>query len=386
MTKNERLYLKAKEAYYLGSPIMEDIAFDKLEDELRELGSNVINLVGQRVEGIRDKFTHISPMLSLRKISTDDDEIPSTEEFMKWVKSLTFKPKYFETSPKFDGNAINLIYVNNELQHALTRGDGEAGQIVTDKLEFMVPKNLKNLGNWVEDEQNSILEIRGEVMIRKSVFEKHYGADFKNPRNFVAGIMNHKTLDSVALERLDFVPYDVRVFDNDGKIKKYIVQVGEFATDVGFKKTADTAKVEYYDKYLAVDFESDYKSFLTYRENAEYQLDGIVWKAFENEARLAMGETSHHPRWSIAIKFQSKATITKIRDITWQIGTGGIFTPVAELEPVELDGSVVSRCTLHNYGNVKNNHFLPGAWVEIAKMGDIIPGIVRLVKESDIYF
>jgi len=126
-----------------------------------------------------------------------------------------------------------------------------------------------------------------------------------------------------------------------------------------------------------------YKYFLDYKEKEnEFQLDGIVFKVFDSKARVKLGEKAHSPNWAIAIKFKPVLTTTKINNISWQIGTTGELTPVAELEPVELDGSTVSRCTLHNYGNVVDNKLYPGAVISLMKAGDIIPQVESIIKPS----
>ena len=207
------------------------------------------------------------------------------------------------------------------------------------------------------------IEIRGEVVIKISTFNEKY-ATFKNPRNYVAGVLNRDDNSTETLRNLDFIPLEVRQHTND--------EVYYIAPRVpGFIHTAHIFYVG------PESFNSAYEDMVRFRTTSEYQLDGFVIKTPEG-LRPEWGENSHDPNWAIAIKFPPKEAITKIKSISWQFGKTGAVTPVAVMEPVDLDGSTVSRATLFNYEYLRKMEAYPGSTVSIAKSGDIIPQILRV--------
>jgi DNA ligase (NAD+) len=362
MNNNEQLYIRAKEAYYAGEPIMTDSDFDLLEAELKSAGSEVVNIVGAGAIG---KIPHLSPMLSLSKISVYDNENLPVEEFKKWIDSCNGSTT-FEFTSKMDGNAVNLIYKKGKLKHAITRGEGHRGYDVVDKLKHIVPHTI--------DSNDDAVEVRGEVVIKVSTFNDKY-SEFKNPRNFVAGILNRDETDLNIVKDLDFASFEARIHNDDTftfpeKTKDFLIAKGFY-----YPESRTLSKVS--------EFKEIYEHFLHFRENlAAHQLDGIVIKTQES-LREEIGYTDHHPKWAIAIKFPPKDAITQIVDIQWKTGTSGEIVPTAIMAPIDLDGSTVSRATLFNWGRVRDWKAFPGAEVLIAKAGDIIPQIYQVVKPSD---
>jgi DNA ligase (NAD+) len=362
MQNNEQLYIRAKEAYYAGEPIMSDSDFDLLEAELKNAGSEVVNIVGAGAVG---KIPHLSPMLSLSKISVYDNENLPMEDFKKWIDTCKGSTT-FEFTSKMDGNAVNLIYKRGRLKHAITRGEGHRGYDVVDKLKHIVPHTISN--------EDDAVEIRGEVVIKVSTFNEKY-SDFKNPRNFVAGILNRDETDLNIVKDLDFASFEARIHSDD--TFNFPENTRQFLISNGFNYPESRTLS------AVSDFEEIYKHFLNFRENlAAHQLDGIVIKAHET-IREEIGYTDHHPKWAIAIKFPPKDAITEIVDIQWKTGTSGEIVPTAIMRPIDLDGSTVSRATLFNWGRVRDWKAYPGAQVLIAKAGDIIPQIYQVIKPSD---
>lgn len=367
LTTKEEHYLKAKEAYYEGDPIIEDWEFDELEAELDEEGSLVLEMVGFKTKGT--KVTHLTKMKSLDKIQFQLDYEP-IDEFFKWVKSGSY---WLENSnidnitwtPKFDGNAVNLIYSDGKLQKSITRGDGEEGQDITDKLRHMVPNIISN---------KNVTEIRGEVVIPKTIFEDKYAIVYSNPRNFVAGMLNRDQLTIDIINDLDFMAFDVKLGD------EYLENDLNHLKEWGFK----SFKVNYSSSFLLeMDFLDIYNEFKRYREEeCPYLIDGIVVK-MPVEARISSMEKDHHPLWALAIKYPPKIGRTTIIDIEWNLGTTGVLIPVAILEPVDLDGSIVKRVTLHNFDWATNKKCGIGARIEIVKSGDIIPKVLTVLEEGD---
>jgi len=352
----EQLYFQAKEAYYSGETIMSDDEFDSLEQELIALGSTAPHIVG--ADDRKAKYSHPSPMLSLAKYQASLSGVPPTGAAINWMSK--FGATSFEITPKYDGNAGNAIYQDGKLLQVLSRGNGTKGRDITDKVRHNLPETIDLKGT---------VEIRGEVVIKISTFNEKYSR-FKNPRNYVAGVLNRDDNSQETLSHLDFVMLEVRQH-NDGEIHYIAPRVP------GFKHNA-------YIFYCGSEsFEATYHDMVDYRKTSDYQLDGFVIKAPEG-LRPVWGENSHDPNWAIAIKFPPKEATTKIKSISWQYGKTGELTPVAVMEPVDLDGSTVSRAALFNLGYLKEKGAYPGATVTVAKSGDIIPQIQRVLAPGNI--
>jgi DNA ligase (NAD+) len=351
----EQIYLAAKAAYYDGEPIMSDDEFDRLEQELIELGSTAHLIVG--ADDRKAKFSHPSPMLSLAKFQATLDGTPPTEQAERWMANT--KAKKFEVTPKFDGNAANVIYTNGKLVQILSRGNGLLGRDITDKVKHNVPETISLQGT---------VEIRGEVCISIMKFNTKYST-FKNPRNLVAGCLNRDDNPAETIHDLDFIPVEVRQILN-GETVYHTVDVIS-----GLKHKPFITEIN-----ESQSFQTVFQIMTDYRENlSDYQLDGFVIKT-PTEFRADLGENSHDPNWAIAIKFPPKEAITKIIGISWQFGKTGKVTPVAIMEPVDLDGTTVSRASLCNYGFLKNKGAVIGSIVSIAKAGDIIPQIQNVLS------
>ena len=358
---NEHLYIRAKEAYYLGEPIMSDSDFDLLEAKLKNEGSEVIHIIGSGSVG---KISHPSTMLSLGKISVYDNENLPMEEVKKWFDSCK-SSKTFEFTTKLDGNAVNLIYKNGKLQHAITRGEGHRGYDIVDKLKHIVPHTI---------DEGGLVEIRGEVVIKIATFNEKY-SEYKNPRNFVAGILNRDETNIEIAKDLDFGGFEVRMHEGSSFFSPENTHQFLAINGFNYPESRVLSNIK--------EFKELYDHFLNFRENlAAHQLDGIVIKA-EESSREEIGYTDHHPKWAIAIKFPPKDAITEIVDIQWKTGTSGEIVPTAIMKPIDLDGSTVSRATLFNWGRVRDWKAFPGAEVLIAKAGDIIPQIYQVIKPSD---
>jgi DNA ligase (NAD+) len=352
----EQQYLSAKEAYYNGTPFMTDDEFDQLEADLLSIGSDVPYIVG--ADDRKAKYSHPSPMLSLAKFQATPAGHPPTEAAVSWMEK--FGKISFEATPKYDGNAVNVVYQGGKLVQAITRGNGDKGRDVTEKIQHAIPSVIGNGGT---------VEVRGEVVIRVETFQKKY-SQFKNPRNYVAGVLNRDDNSTEVLADLDFIPLEMRVHQEDG----YFFMPPPFR---GFPQQP-------YIMFLGPGaFNAVYDAMLEYRDyRSPYQLDGYVIKAHET-VRAQWGENSHDPNWAVAIKFPPKEAVTRIKSISWQYGKSGAVTPVAVMEPIDLDGSTVSRAALFNYSYLRNMGAYPGAEVAIAKSGDIIPQILRVIKPGD---
>lgn len=371
LQEKEALYLKAKNLYYRGESIMTDAQFDKLEAELKESGSSVIEIVG---ETLTNEVEHPSKMLSLDKIHVDDIDLisPDSEfgkKFLSWFKKtyegvkIPFSREMY-VEPKYDGSSCNLIYKWGKLDKAATRGTGSLGTDITNKMSLIVPAEI--------NDKSPLVEIRGEVNIKTSTFSEKYADKFKNARNFVAGILGRDDKFEEIIPDFDFIAYEYRGHSDIIEGYVHIKNTTEVLKSFGF------ITPEVY-KFRVDQIEEVVKKMHNFRINeSEYGLDGMVVKVDE-DFRDRIGETGHHPKWAIAIKFPPTEAITYIKSIKWKVGQSGVFTPVANLDPVELDGTTVSNVTLHNFGNVISKGLSPGAKIVICKSGDIIPFVKSVI-------
>lgn len=391
----EQQYLQAKSAYYNGNPIMSDNDFDNLEEYLKSNGSSVVNIVGSGVNSRSVKIKHRIPMLSLDKIRTRQNQNLNEiyEEILNWVanKSVELgvdKNLSIQITPKFDGSSCRITYKDGKLLHAVTRGDGTEGVDITEKIKLIVPNTIPF---------GIDIEVTGEVIIRNSVFNNKYANNYKNPRNFVAGILGRDMKLSTdkdinnTLETLDmvkdfsFIPFDVEVISElEDNVKSFVESVGFIYNHLCGDNFKWTGEISYETLKTLEAFGTDsmYKKYLYYRKNSDYLCDGFVMKIENKDYRNRLGETSHHPNWAIAVKFESTEVTTKILRYEWTIGTTGKMSPVAILEPVDFDGSVVSRASLYNYSSIHNMYAYPDSVVSLIKSGDIIPRILKVVTQS----
>lgn len=372
LSTDEVLYLKAKESYYNGNPILEDIEFDLLEDHLRELDSILPNIVGTiKIKGNKVNISkgkvkylpHLTPMLSLAKIQFKPTYVPYNE-FYTWLLQIPVdSEEIIEFTPKLDGNAGNIQYLNGKLVSITSRGDGSNGVDYTQIIKNCVPQYIKGFTG----------EIRGEFCIDTYVFDTEYGINssnakkYANARNFVAGALNKG--DKNLIKDIDFVAFQIVGFT--GNTIQQLIKWGFNTLD--FVKSYESSQIS-----LQV-FEKIYTEFRVYRESCKYQLDGIVAKMSE-EIREEIGGNSHHPFWALAIKFETPAVYTKIIGIDWTLGKRGQLSPVAILEPVDLLGSVVTRASVYNADWMLKNKCYPGATVELILSGDIIPRIINVIN------
>jgi len=381
-TKDELLYLKCKKDYYNGIVSeLTDPQYDALEDKLKRDGSKVPFIVGTKdIISDEEKFEHPSPMLSLEKMQVvSDDNLHEEPEFFDKLVNWMMKSDMIELSPKFDGNAINIIYRYGTLDKSITRGDGEKGVDKTNKIKHLVPNTISD--------RSPIVEIRGETLLPLEIFESKYREDGKvqNARNTLAGIMSKEdqTIDKVLDMHVATYSYNRMV----NGVKEFAHNTMTDLHMMGFNKTypVKTLYIETLGKTreeIIEAFKEAYYDFKNYRENeSQFLLDGIVLKYQESD-RMKHGDTSHHPRWAMSVKFETEKVETTILDIEWSVGTTGELNPIAILEPIELLGTIVKKASLYNLGKVVENGTWPGAKVLIRKSGEIIPQVVTILERS----
>lgn len=370
----------------LDEPTISDEAYDALVRELLELEDKYPSIVTpssptQRVGG--------SPLKGFKKVehkvaqwsfddAFDEDDIRAFDERVR--KNL--KNQLGESSTptytvelKIDGLKVVLTYEEGELVLAATRGDGRVGEDVTHNVRTInsIPLQLKKPVSVV---------VEGEVFMRKSVFdednskrEKEGKELFANPRNIAAGSLRQLDPSITASRRLDSFIYDIADIKDLPEPKDQEEEL-KLLEDLGFKVNKQRkvlSSVEEIIKY--------WKSWEKKKETEDYLLDGLVVKVNELKYQRALGFTAKSPRFGIAFKFKAEQVTTVVEEITLQIGRTGVLTPVANLRPVRVAGSTVSRATLHNEDEIRRLDVREGDTVVIQKAGDVIPDVVRVVPE-----
>ena len=371
MNDKEKLYIEAKRKYYEGNPIMEDSAFDELEKQVNDDVKQIVGYFDRKA-----KFKHPSRMGSLSKIQANKETgEPPFEEFVNWCDDIynTIKgPFTIEFSQKLDGNAINLVYINGTLSNALSRGDGEFGRDYISKI------NKSQLPLEIPIKNNTV-EVRCEAVIKKETFNKKYAEYSSNERNYVAGILNLDEDKENAYMEIDLIPVEMHEIDDNNEIVYHDITDIE---DWGFEHYTSLKLTKIHVNGIDSDYKNSfrisYEIYESFKHNiSPYRIDGFVAK-INADFRKIVGETKHHPKWAIAIKFKPENASTEVVGMELNMGKTGYFTPVILLKPVELDGSVVSRVSGYNYRYVKENFIGQGAIVTMVKSGDIIPQIISI--------
>lgn len=378
----EELHLHNYNYYVLNAPVISDIEFDKLMRELQDLEAkhpehSDENSPSMRVgSDINKNFTQVEhkyPMLSLGNTYSESEV---TDFYERVSKSLN---EEFEIccEMKFDGTSISLTYENGKLVRAVTRGDGVKGDDVTDNVKTIRSIPLVLHGN--DYPQN--FEIRGEILMPWDVFEKlnrereaREEPLFANPRNAASGTLKSQNSAVVASRQLDAYLYYL-LGENlpcDGHYENL-----QKAAEWGFKISHITRKVRTLDEVF---------EFIKYwdieRKNLPVATDGIVLKVNSLRQQRNLGYTAKSPRWAIAYKFQAEQALTKLIKVTYQVGRTGAITPVANLEPVQLSGTVVRRASLHNADIIASLDLHVGDMVYVEKGGEIIPKITGVDAAS----
>ena len=374
-------------AYYVeAQPAVSDRDYDKLYRELLDLEAAHPELrtddsPSQRVGGAPidgfETVRHALPMMSL-------DNTYSQEEVREFVgrvqKLLPGESLEWLVEPKADGVAISLRFEDGLFTLGTTRGDGVAGDDVTANLRTIrtIPLRLNALG---QADAPGVFEVRGEVIMTRSGFAQlnRDRADageplFANPRNATAGSL--KQLDSalVAKRPLDIVLYGSGEIGGGPAIDSQSGLLDALG-QLGFRTPQHTWRCSSVDDVLDAIAELD-----RVRGGFDYDTDGAVIKLNRFALRERVGATAKAPRWAMAYKYAPEQTQTKLNAITVQVGRTGTLTPVAELEPVFLDGSTISRATLHNEDEITRKDIRVGDTVVIEKRGDVIPGVISVVK------
>jgi DNA ligase (NAD+) len=383
MTQNEykeniQTLIKYAHAYYVNdNPIASDEEYDKLsrlclafEQENPELSHP--NSPNKRVGGIIlegfNKASHLSRMWS-------QEDVFDTKELEDWIKRAhkVNTNLEFYCEPKFDGASLNLIYENGVLKQAISRGDGSVGEDVTNNVKTIhsIPLSIK---------EKSLIEIRGEIVIKKNDFERinqerllKNEATFANPRNAAAGSLRQLDPNITAKRKLFFNVWGVG--ENSLDMTRYS-EMMEYIYSLGFVKPPINSlgtSVE--------EIEKIYNEIIELRDSFEMMLDGMVIKINDIETQDELGYTVKFPRWSCAYKFPAVEKTTTVKNILLQVGRTGVVTPVAHVEATLIDGSTVEKASLHNFDEIARLDLKINDEVIIIKSGDIIPKITKVLSD-----
>lgn len=374
----EELHQHNYNYYVLNAPVISDREFDMLMKELQDLESKHPehfdeNSPSMRVgSDINKDFTQVQhkyPMLSLGNTYSEAD----VKDFYERVRKALNEPFEICCEMKFDGTSISLTYENGKLVRAVTRGDGVQGDDVTDNVKTIrtIPLVLKGDGYPKE------FEIRGEILMPWNVFEElnrereaREEPLFANPRNAASGTLKLQNSAAVAARHLDAYLYYL-LGDNlpcDGHYENL-----QEAARWGFKVSDITRKVQTLEEVF---------EFINYwdveRKNLPVATDGIVLKVNSLRQQRNLGYTAKSPRWAIAYKFQAEQALTRLHTVSYQVGRTGAITPVANLDPVQLSGTIVKRASLHNADIIQSLDLHINDMVYVEKGGEIIPKITSV--------
>jgi len=392
---NELLPYHEWRYYVKDDPILSDFEYDQLYKFLERLENQFPELVlpdspTQRVSNdLTEKFdsvAHLTPMLSLANSYNAED----LHEFDKQVRKLCMldesEPIEYSVEPKFDGGSLAIVYEEDRMTRAATRGNGVKGEEITPNIRTLYSVPLKAA---FSSKEIQTAELRGEALIRLDNFEKinqkrqEAGKSlFANPRNAATGALRMKDPKETAERGLEVFLYqlgyarDKAGNDVMSQFTKHSEQV-ELLADLGFKVPTVESKVCQNIQEVA-DFCAEWEGK---RAAYAYEIDGMVVKVNRLDYQEKCGYTSHHPRWAIAYKFKAKQATSKLLSVEFQVGKVGSITPVAKLEPVSVAGVTISSVSLHNEEFIQSKDIRIGDTVVVERAGDVIPYIVKVLDD-----
>ena len=370
----------------LDSPSIEDHEYDALFNELLNLEAEYPSYKysyspSQRVgseplEGFV-KVEHLAPMLSLDNAFNSDD----MHDFNKRILDrLTGKEAIsYSCEPKLDGIAVNLLYKNGYIEKATTRGDGKVGEDITHNVKTInsIPLSLMN----DDSELPNLIEVRGEVFIEKDDFDSNNKKaaklgqkTFANPRNAAAGSLRQLDPTVAASRPLKFFAHGI------GFIDKGNFELPESQSDtLKLYKAWGLPTNPLSDVVSNIEECEDYfEKVSNQRQKLPYEIDGVVFKVNDLKDQITLGQVSRAPRWAIARKFPAEVGTTFVKKISFQVGRVGSITPVAEFEPVNIGGVIVSHASIHNFDEIERLDVREGDTVRVKRAGDVIPQIISV--------
>lgn len=358
---------KASAAYYAGNPIITDEEFDAAISELRknEPDNWFLKRVGAPVPGTL-KVKHRIPMGSLSNVTND-------KELKAWLSSNTqWGNNSICLSHKLDGSSLELVYKNGQFVQAITRGDGDIGEDVT--------RNVLLSQHFPMTIHPSITSVRCECLIHRDDWEQHFTGD-ANPRNSAAGTLRRH--DGRNAKYLRFYAFDLLV--DKSKASPSILSSIESECDI-LSLLSDCFDIPWYDWYKPLGTKDLYTTWCepeeAQRNELPYEIDGIVAKIDDRQNSLKMGVVNGRPKGQVAVKFKPRGGETVLRNVIWQMGSTGALTPVGEVDPVGVGGTIIRRATLCNMDEIERLGIAIGDTVEVIRACDVIPKLSKMIKEG----
>ena len=356
------------------APIVDDATYDaakkralEIEELYPELAKDGASTsVGAAVSEKFKSYAHVVPMLSISDVFNEG-------EVADWFNKLTNKDIFIEL--KVDGVSYAARYENGILVRGLTRGSGTHGEDITENL-----KTIPDIPHKLSGDYPNVIEIRGEVYMKRADFialNSESDKQFANPRNAAAGSLRQLNPKITATRKLSAFAYtygdiSIRDFDTQSEYFEKLESWGFKTTRHWARHANDMQKIQ-----------NAYHEIMMMRPDIPFDIDGLVLKVNDIATQERMGSRANSPRWEVAYKFPAARAITTLRDITIQVGRTGVLTPVAELEPINIGGVVVSRATLHNADEIKRLNARIGDKVIVQRAGDVIPQIVGVAESVD---
>ncbi|UUS58260.1 MULTISPECIES: NAD-dependent DNA ligase LigA [unclassified Acinetobacter] len=382
-----QLLAKHNHAYYvMDTPEIEDSEYDQLFHQLKALEEQYPDLVqpdtpttkvGGKALSKFESVTHAVPMLSLGNVFNAEDLFAFARRAEERLPNQKIE---YDVELKFDGLAISLWYENGILVRGVTRGDGETGEDITQNVKTI--RNLPKVLTSTQTEIPSLLEVRGEVLMPKSGFEKLNAENeakgektFANPRNAAAGSLRQLDPAIAASRPLAFYAYGIAQCEPHHGQTTMSASL-EWLTQFGF-----AVGERHFICDSIQDVQAEYEQMIIDRPSLSVEIDGMVIKVNSLKQQQTLGFLSREPRWATAYKFPAVAALTTVENIDWQVGRTGTLTPVARLNPVAVGGVTVSNVTLHNIGEIHRLDVRVGDTVSVYRSGDVIPKVEKVWPE-----
>ena len=352
--------------------------YDTLINENPEFKFLERKTVGSQTSNQFQKYNHRKPMTSLTNAFSFEDVNDFIERTLKFLNLKKDFQIDFMCEPKIDGLSISLLYVNGNLFNAVTRGDGKVGEIVTDNV-----KTIKDIPHKLKGNYPNLIEIRGEIFMKKANFEElnksqleKNGKVFANSRNAAAGSIRQKNINILKERKLNFYAFSVGEYTNDFNIKT------QFDLLKKFEQMGVNTNQENFRASRIEDIKKFYSLMISKRNELDYEIDGLVYKVNDRILQERLGNLSRSPRWAIAHKLPPEIVETILLNIETQVGRTGALTPVGKLKPVKVGGVLVSNVTLHNEDEISRKDIRVGDIVKIQRAGDVIPQVTEVIKEK----
>ncbi|MBP9817873.1 NAD-dependent DNA ligase LigA [Candidatus Shapirobacteria bacterium] len=383
------LLIEAKKAYYTGSkPIMDDHTYDTLEEILKKKlpYHRIFTKVGHpNFDTGFEKKKHLMPMGSQNKVTNLNDLVHYFELKNKDLLKNSSSPLVkggteggldwgWIVQPKCDGISLEIEYRSGQIVNAITRGDGEVGDIIT--------QNVVKMQNYINNPKKFTGSVRCEIVVTKKDFEKLNKTSeekYSNPRNAASGLSQR--LDSKYAEYCSLYAVDI-FFDSRRDVARYVStenQKIDYLTSLGFTPVESTLCNSF------DDIEKIYQEFfVSKRLSYPFEIDGLVIKINDLSLSKKLGTKNNRPKYQVAYKFPSQSNQTVIKSVVWQVGPMGLVTPVAEVEPLELSGAMVTFASLANYALVKEKDLNIGDIIQISRRGDVIPHIEKVITKVNL--